>query len=298
MRRACVLMVPLVSLAACAREAPPPPMPERVAVAEGFATPESVLWDADQQVWFVSNINGSPTEKADNGFLSRLTRDGAVETLQWVAGGRDGVTLHAPKGMALVGDTLWVTDIDAVRGFDRRTGAPVAAIEFGAEAVFLNDMTVGPDGALYVSDTGIRFGAEGPEHPGPDRVFRVTGREVTVLAEGDHLAWPNGIVWDAANDRFVLVPFGGTTLLGLGTDGATTPIGEGPGQQDGVVILNDGRILVSSWADSSVFAVGPGGSTPVVTGVESPADLGLDPARSLVAIPLFMQNRVEFWRVP
>jgi hypothetical protein len=37
------------------------------------------------------------------------------------------VTLHAPRGMSIVGDTLWVADADAVRGFDRRSGAPLAA---------------------------------------------------------------------------------------------------------------------------------------------------------------------------
>lgn len=288
----------LALLAACAGErVEAPPAPERVAVAEGFSTPESVLWDAEQQVWFVSNINGNPSEKAGNGFLSRLGADGAVERLDWVQGGRDGVTLHAPKGMALTGDTLWVADIDALRGFDRRSGAPLASVEFGEQAQFLNDVAVGPDDALYVTDTGIRIGAAGVEHAGPDRVFRVADGAFTVLAEGDHLQWPNGIAWDQRNGRFILVPFGGTTLMAMGMDGATAPIGTGPGQQDGVVVLGDGRILISSWADSTVFVAGVEGPTPLITGVEAPADLGMDRARGILAIPLFMQNRVELWRV-
>src|SRR5262249_7581594 len=35
---------------------------------DGFSTPESVLYDADGDVYLVSNINGKPAEADDNGF--------------------------------------------------------------------------------------------------------------------------------------------------------------------------------------------------------------------------------------
>ena len=77
------------------------------------------------------------------------------------------MTLNAPKGMAIVGDTLWVADIDAVRGFNRKSGALVANIAVPG-AKFLNDVTAGPDG-LYITDTGIHIGAGGmtPSRAGP-----------------------------------------------------------------------------------------------------------------------------------
>ncbi len=58
----------------------------------------------------------------------------------------------------------------------------------------LNDIAVGPDGALYVTDTGILIDSAGTiTHPGPDRIFRVgSKREVSVAAEGDTLDRPNG----------------------------------------------------------------------------------------------------------
>lgn len=307
MRHTAALILPLLLLG-CGRgdRAPAsdstaallPSLPERVATAEGFSTPESAIYDPDLDTWFVTNINGSPSAKDGNGFISRLTADGVVDSLHFVEGGRDGVTLHAPKGQAIIGDTLWVTDIDAVRGFDKRTGAPLAMIEFGRRAVFLNDIAVGPDGALYITDTGIIIADGEVRHPGPDRVFRAAGRDITILAEGDHLERPNGIAWDDVNRRWVMVAFGGPTLFGWAPDSAPAAIGTGPGGQDGVVVLRDGRILVSSWADSTVFAVGPSGTTRVVTGVESPADIGLDPVRQRLGIPLFNANRVEFWVVP
>ena len=64
--------------------------PQRVATTEGFSTPESVLYDSDQQVWFVSNINGSPSAKDGNGFISRLTSDGAIDSLHFIQGAGAG----------------------------------------------------------------------------------------------------------------------------------------------------------------------------------------------------------------
>ncbi|MDX2194392.1 MAG: SMP-30/gluconolactonase/LRE family protein [Gemmatimonadales bacterium] len=301
--RAEALVLLAAALAACGGQKPaaeaPVAAPSRLASTEGFATPESALWDAELQSWFVSNIDGVPSAKDGNGFLSRLRADGGIDSLRFVLGGRDGAVLHAPKGLARTGDTLWAADIDAVRGFDRRSGAPLATIEVPG-AVFLNDVAVGPDGALYVTDTGIRIGADGITHPGPDRVFRVrAGAKPEVMLEGDRLERPNGITWDAAAGRFLLVPFGGADLMSWAPGDSLRMVAKGPGQQDGVERLADGRMLVTSWADSSVVALDAAGAvTRVLGGIPSPADLGVDPVRGIVAVPVFTGNRVEFWRVP
>jgi sugar lactone lactonase YvrE len=304
-RLALTLTSTLLLGAACARKDAAPAAdsaaaatPARVSSIEGFKTPESALWDAEQQVWFVSNINGSPVAKDGNGYISRLDRDGAVEQPQFVAGGQGNVVLNAPKGLAIVGDTLWVADIDALRGFNRRSGAAVATVEFGAQAKFLNDVAVGPDGTIYITDTGAGMDDKGNfTHPGPDRVFAVAGRQVTVALEGAWLTQPNGITWDPANGRFVLAPFGGPAITGWRPGEKTVDtLGTGPGGFDGVEVLG-GEIYVTSWADSSLYALGAGGLRKVATGLNSPADIGLDPTRDLVAIPLFMENRVEVWRM-
>jgi hypothetical protein len=38
--------------------------------------------------------------------------------------------------------------------------------------------------------------------------------------------------------------------------------------------------------------------TPVATGLPSPADIGVDTKRNRVAIPLLLENRVEFRALP
>jgi sugar lactone lactonase YvrE len=275
-----------------------PAGPSKVTTTTGFSTPESVLWDAAQGVWFVSNINGNPSVKDGNGFISRLAADGSVDSLHFIVSGKNGVTLNAPKGLALVGDTLWVADIDAVRAFDSHSGKPVATVEIGKKAHFLNDIAAGPDGTLYITDTGIEFDAKGQAtHPGPDQIFAIKGRKATLAASGDWLERPNGITWDAAAGHFVLVPFGGPHLLGWTPGNAKVDtLGTGPGGQDGVEPWQGGA-LFTSWTDSSVNLLNHGTSRKLFGGVNSPADIGLDSTRGLVAVPLFMENRVEFWRL-
>src|SRR2546427_11325554 len=70
----------------------------KLAVVEGFLTPESVLPDPVQDIYFVSNINGGPTRTDHNGFITRGQPDGAVANRNLIEGGHGGGTLNAPHG--------------------------------------------------------------------------------------------------------------------------------------------------------------------------------------------------------
>ncbi len=281
---------------------PPPASPgaTKVGTVIGFLTPESVLSDSAQDVYFVSNINGSPLTKDNNGFVSRVRPDGAIEVLKFIEGGRGGVTLNAPKGLAVLGDTLWVADIDIVRAFNARTGAPVDSVKLDSlGAVFLNDIAIAPNGAIYITDTGIRFDDVGNVlHPGPDRIFRVgPDRKVTVAVRGDTLGRPNGITLDAVGRRFIIVQFGGKAVMAWKPgDRAPSVIGRGVGGFDGVEMIG-GKVVVSSWTDSSITRFDSTQGTKVITGVPSPADIGYDAKRNRVLIPIFTGNRVEIWQL-
>jgi SMP-30/gluconolaconase/LRE-like protein len=265
---------------------------------EGFQGPESAKYDAELDVWYVSNINGTPVAKDGNGYISRLKGDGTVDSLKWIVSGVNGAQLDAPKGLALQGDTLWVADLTRVRGFNRRTGAPVASISVKGSK-FLNDIAVGPDG-LYVTDSGLEGSAKGIQHTGPDRIYRIAhNRTVSVAIESDSLAGPNGITWDGAQQRFIVVPFAGNVIQAWSPGAKTTvPLGPTKGQLDGVELLGENRLLVTSWADSSLFVFENGTATPVANGLPSPADIGVDTKRNRVAVPLLMENRVEFRTLP
>ncbi|HET8713298.1 MAG TPA: SMP-30/gluconolactonase/LRE family protein [Gemmatimonadales bacterium] len=264
--------------------------PTRTATIEGFQTPESVLWDSTLDVYFVSNINGNPTAKDGDGFISVVDPAGTIRDTVFIRG------LNAPKGMTVVGDTLWVADIDVIRGYNARTEAPVATVPIRG-AVFLNDIVAAPDGSLYITDTAIRFGANGPEHVGRDRIFRIApDRKVSVALESDSLGRPNGITYDRANDRFIVVPFGAGKLFAWKPNQPPTALNEGPGQFDGVEVVGN-VIWVSTWADSAVYRYADGQGTNAIKGVPSPADIGYDARRHRILIPSFTGNRVEIWEV-
>ena len=265
----------------------------KTGTVKNLQNPESARWDAEQDVWFVSNVNGGPSEKDNNGYISRLKPDGSADSLKFIVAGRNKVTLNAPKGMAIVGDTLWVADIDAVRGFNRKTGAPVASIAVPG-AKFLNDITAGPDG-LYVTDTGVHFGAGGATtHPGPDRVFKIAGRKVTTALTFKGKFGPNGITWDSTASRFVVVPMGDSTVVSWAPgDSAPQPVAKGPPMMDGVEALGGGRYLVTSWADSSVNLVADGKFTRIAAGVAAPADIGFDRAGGRLVVPQLTENTME-----
>ncbi len=276
------------------------PPPALGALITGFETPESVRYDPQQDVYFVANINGGPAAKDDNGYITRVHADSlGFPMMRWISAGRNNVSLHAPKGMALVGDTLWVADIDQMRAFNRRTGDPLGSVDLApAGALFLNDVAVGGDGALYVTDSGLRFGEGGAiTSPGPFRIFRLQNRAATVAVQGDTLARPNGIAWDTDGRRFVLGPLASPTISTWAPgDAAPTPVATGPGNYDGIEAIGGGRVLITSWADSSLYEMDARGRLRrLVAGLDSPADIGWDPVRRRVAVPLFAENRVVFY---
>ncbi|HEX2095476.1 MAG TPA: SMP-30/gluconolactonase/LRE family protein, partial [Longimicrobiaceae bacterium] len=259
--------------------------------------------DPEQDVYFVSNMLGPGSLKDNNGYIVRMSAADPARSGILVQGGRNGATLHAPKGMALHGDTLWVADIDALRGFHRKTGAPLATLDLRPQrAVLLNDVAVGPDGSLHVTDTGIAMTAKGVLYRGGDRVFAVgPGRSVRTVAQGAALGRPNGITWDPAGRRWIVVsfhPFRSEVYALRPGDGARTVLGRGTGRFDGVERLDDGRLLVTSWSDSSLHVFTGGRSERVIRHLWQPADLGVDTRRGRVAIPLVLQGRVELWELP
>ena len=151
-----------------------------------------------------------------------------------------------------------------------------------------------------MTDTGVLFGPKGEvSHPGPDQVFRVTRGGAEPVLTSPKLEGPNGIAWDTQRRRFVIVSFLGKGIYGWKPgESDVESLGTGPGQQDGVVFLPDGRLLVTSWADSSLFILENGRTRRVVSKVASAADIDVSPKDSRVAVPLLMENRVEFWELP
>jgi hypothetical protein len=265
----------------------------------GFQGPESAKYDAEQDVWFVTNMTGAGSVKDGNGYISRVSAAPPDSGSILAQGGRNGVVLDSPKGMAIHGDTLWVADISVMRAFDRHTGAPLANGDFAPlGAVQLNDVAVGPDGQIRVTDTGIMMTPKGVLHLGPDRVFVMgSGQRISVMAAAPEVTWPNGISWNGLTKEWNIVsfdPFNGRIFALPEQGGSARIIRQGSGRLDGVEVLSSGALVFTSWADSSVHLLEKGMDRRIIR-VPEAADLGYDSKRNQLAIPLSVLGRVQIW---
>ena len=178
-----------------------------------------------------------------------------------------------------------------MRGFNRRTGDKVANYDFsGFDRGFLNDVAADATGTVYVTDTGR------------NKVYKVQGQGgPTVVLADSALGAPNGITWDAANNRFIIVPFGGYKGIRAWVPGTTTLTDAGMStgaKYDGVEVLSGGRVLVASQADTSLHLFSGASGHAIIHTIGPPADIAVDTKRTRVAVPVVALNHVEIWDLP
>jgi hypothetical protein len=260
-----------------------------VATVTGLDGPEAVRYDPDQDVYFIANFGArSAAARDSNGYIARVRHDGTIEAQKFMTGAT-ALPLHQPRGMAIRGDTLWVADADGVHGFNRRTGAHAAFVDFTAhEPGFLNDVAFGPDGRLYITDTGR------------GRVYRITNGTAEVAVEDSMTGPPNGITWDAGRNRFLLATWGNARTLRTydPVTGALAELDSMPGGRHDGIELMDGAIVVTSQRDSMIYAVVGGHPHPIIRTTGAPADIGIDTRRRRIAVPYIALNRVDIWELP
>jgi sugar lactone lactonase YvrE len=204
-------------------------------------------------------------------------------------------------GSRVRGDTLWVLDVDVLRGFDARNGAPLRAINLGPQgAGFLNDFAFGPDGDFYITDTGVRPVSGSLNHVAPDRIYHVDrNRKVTIALESPALAMPDGIDWDPNARRLVLAPFGGNAVQEWHPgDKAPRDVAPGPGKFDGIEVQPNSPTLITIWNDSSVSTLEGNRLVKQLRLSMPPADASVDVKRARVGVVSVAVDRFELWPWP
>lgn len=238
-----------------------------------LTTCESVLHDAERNILYVSNINGEPDEKDGNGSIARVSLDGTITDPQWVTG------LDAPKGMGIRGNRLFVTDIDRIVEIDVDLGTIVKSYPV-SEASFLNDITVAPNGDVYVSDSDAGI------------IVKVSGEEATIWM--DSVDGPNGLLADAGALLMASWNAGTLNSINLQTK-AITVKAEGIEHPDGIKAVGGGAYLVSTW-DGMVHLVEADGSKHLLLDTRdadaNAADIEYIPEQNLLLVPAFSANKV------
>jgi len=256
-----------------------------------FSTPESVEYYEAEDVYLVTNINGSPFAADGSGFISKVKPDGDIIDLKWIDGTNEGVLLNAPKGVAIVGNNLFVADINQVHVFELPGGKQKTSITIQG-STFLNGITPGADNDVYVTDSGFN---DGFTESGTDAIYKVSADgKYEAIVKDKEMGHPNGILLDG--NKLIVVTFGSGQVFSIDEAGNRTAMPTPPqGGLDGLLKLKDGRFLISSWGGSAIYVLNTDNTFSVLMdSLDAPADLGFDTKRNLVLVPLFKQNKVVF----
>lgn len=239
-------------------------------------TPESVLYSNELGVIFVANINGAPSAKDDNGFISLLSPTGDIKKLEWVNG------LNAPKGMAVSNGKLYVSDIDQLVEIDidkskiiNRYPAP--------DAVFLNDVAADADGTIFVSDSGA------------GKIYRLKDGELSVWLEGKDYSETNGLYIETGklyagsqNLKEIDIASKEVKIIQTGCQGI-----------DGLAKDERGNWVFSNWV-GRVFYLKDGKMTKMWDTVAqklNTADISYAKELGLLLVPTFFDNQIVAYQI-
>lgn len=230
--------------------------------ADGLELPEGPVVLADGTVYIAEM-------SATTGCVTRLDRAGR-RTVVGRTGGR-------PGGLAVDGDgRIWAADslLRAAICLDP-DGTEIARIT-GAEHepfLFPNDLAFGPDGHLYLTDSGLRAAdftdgqavvADAADLPWDGRVFELDPGRRTVVRRIDRgIRFANGIAFDAAGRLHVNATLSGDVyrydLFGAGPArrdrfGNVLQPGRRPGFRgpDGMRFGRDGRLYCAVFGEANV----------------------------------------------
>ena len=249
---------------------------------------EAAFWHAESRTWFVSNLGGGLSLARDGfGWLTRYDENGRLLNARWIEG------IVAPTGIAEVGNLLYVADRAGIHEIDVHKTKILRTIEI-PNSKFLNDVAAASNGDLFVSD----FEA--------NRIYRLNkGRKSEVWLEGMELQNPNGLIVDG-NDLIIAtwgpmtdpstfaVKHPGTLLKADLSTRKLTPIGKGIpiASFDGVVVVGE-QYFATNWPNGRLLRISRFGTVrEVLTGFHQLADLGYNPEKKTLAMPVMSDNRL------
>ena len=263
-----VLLACLTGSVAAQDKKPPKPL------VSGLKSPESVAVGSDGRI-YITEIG--EFGKDGDGVVSVLDKG---MTVPFATG------LDDPKGIVAHQNFLYVNDNKRVVKIDSKGKVTVFASDkaFPTPPLFLNDIAVDEHGFLFVSDSGDLKGSGGA-------VYRIDPKgKVTTITDGKRdpqIKVPNGLVMDGKS-FLLMLDFGSGDLLRIRiADGQATKIADGFDGGDGLAWDMHGRLFITSWKSGKVWGIPRPGQKPIllVEGLQSAADLCLDPSGKSVLIP-------------
>ena len=273
------------------------PLDAQITVTE-LQSPYSFVNDPLEKGYFISSVNGEAETADNNGFITKLDPNGKLLNLKFIQGGKDDVTLHAPKGMALVEHVLYVADLDTLRGFDTATGKPVMALTIRSPAASqserpqasLSDVTFDGKGHLYCSDQKA------------NTIYRVdlAAQTVSVLVTDRALAGPSGLAVHPKSGQIIAVSWDKGKISEISPEGVVTELFSNGFFSNrfqnlrGVDFDRWGNMYVSDFTTGKVWRMSWDKRFQVIAEfLPSPGDLSIDRANNLILVPYELAHAAE-----
>lgn len=242
--------------------------------AQSLTAIEGVEYDPTNQIFLVGNGNN----------VVRMHSDAIPQG-----------TLGAAKsnyGMEVMNGVLFSIVGTAIRGYDVTTGAQVMTHSLSG-ASFLNGMASNGTDKLWVSD----FSAK--------KIYELNVANLAAptssIVVANTTSTPNGLTYDAANNRLVMVSWGANAsikAIDLATYTLSVITTTNLGNCDGVDHDSYGNYYVSSWSPNAITKFSNDFTTTstvtVTGGVSSAADICYAEEIDTLAIPCTGNNVVKF----
>ncbi len=247
-----------------------------------IVNPESAFSTSDGRI-FVSEIGGFGVK--NDGRILEIFQDGKVDV---IASG-----LNDPKGLIVVDNIIYVTDVDEVKKvtFGGKVSVWLNSKNFPKKIAFLNDIAVGPNNFIYISDSGNRV--NGMRRGGA--VFQVsTKKTVTILAQNKNnpdFPAPNGLLLIDPNHLLVAdFTSGILSRVNLETK-KIEKIADGFGGGDGLAYYKN-RLYISDWRGGKIWGGTINGNkfSPKIikSGFVNPADICITADGKNIVVPEMM----------
>lgn len=247
-------------------------LPTLIISQQFFNNPESVVFDSNQDRYFISNKGDGKIVQIDsNGVKSFFNTDRS-----------------SCRGIHIYGNRLYAACDAGVAVISLEDGTTVNVVDI-PDRQFLNDITSDTCGNLYVTDTK------------GNKIYKIRIKDFssTVFVKSG-IYKPNGIFYDKKNDRLLLCSF--TTdspiqAISLKDSSVSTLISTNLDKLDGITMDGKGSVYVSSWGSGSVYRFSPdfsGNPEVVSSGHNGPADIYYNIKYDVLVVPNFNSNTVDF----
>lgn len=254
--------------------------------------PQCFIVDSTGDQYFIANANGEPGQADNNGFISKLNREGEVVNLHFIQGGQGNTVLHSPNGLAMIGTTLYIADLDTVRGFHAINGNPSVTISlrrFGISE--LTDLAADNTGHLYALDTTGNAIYE---------IDTTHEHAVSLVIQDERLAGPRGIAVHPRNGKLLVVSLDKGTVLEVDQKGSlheviSNSFFTGRFQHlSGIDFDQYGSMYVSDLTAGKIWRIRPDYKMTVIAEfLISPISVRIDRSKHLIMVPYLYANGAE-----